>query len=188
MLPKCLNNNRMCNWLDKYWFTQHNITETWCYLFTIESTSCVLSAWQDGKTKTEDPEDPLVSSFSFWHWLLDICQHLILYYSINNPRLSLLLAPNLLWQLIMLQVLGSLQFFLLSLFLFRHKIQNFCWLNAPLYNVYPVTTCVLIIEVTHSPSVLVSCALINVFMVRSNCRYLQQLGPSVIFFLWHPRT
>lgn len=44
-----------------------------------------------------------------------------------------------------------------------------------------LTSCALMAEVGRAPSVLVSRAVINVSMVWSNCRYLQQLGPSVIF-------
>lgn len=171
---------------------------TWQNAFTVTST-CVLSAWRHGVTEPEDPKEPLVSSFSFWHWLLDICHHLILYYSINNPPpLSSLLAPNLLWQLIMLQVLRVAS----VLYSFQHCLHlryAIIFITSDHYTVHytasptphpppSITTCVLIREVTRSPSVLVCRAVINVFMVWSKCRYLQQLGPSVIFFLWHPWT
>lgn len=83
------------------WYNQENeyliikhIETTWSYLFIVSlSTSCVLSAWQDSAAETEDPKDPLVSSLSFWHWLLDICHHLILYYSINNPPFIFITGP-----------------------------------------------------------------------------------------------
>lgn len=109
------------------------------------------------------------------------------------PNLSLLLAPNLLWHLIMLQVLwvSSVAYsfqhcFVLFLSMLHHNIYKFC--TERFYGVFPAATCVLKREVTRSLSVLFSCAVINVFMVWSKCRYLKQLGPSVIFFLWHHWT
>lgn len=99
---------------------------TWPNPLTVSlSISCVLSVWQHCATETEDPKEPLVSSFSFWHWLLDICHHLILYYSVNSspsPHSSLLLAPNLLWHLIMLQVLWVTS----VLYSFPHCFVLFC--------------------------------------------------------------
>lgn len=155
----------------------------------ISALSGVLSGWQHAVPDPEDPKEPLVSSVSFWHWLLDICHHFILHYSYNTcppsaPRpLSLLLAPNLLWQLIMFQVLwltpapcsSQLRLCLSS----DRTISNF-WSFC--------CRSVTISEVKRSPSVPVSRAVINVFTLWSKCRYLQQLGPSVIFLTVTPLT
>lgn len=134
-------------------------------------------------------KEPLVSSSSFWHWLVDICH----FYSTTVSKthcLSLLLALNLSWQLIMLQVLGSLHFIL------SHSY-CLCVCNAIIFTTWDnqmvhYTSCPHfskgshIREVVCVPSVLLRWAVINVFMVWSKCRYLHQLGPSVMFFLWHP--
>lgn len=105
------------------------------------STSCVLSAWQHGATETENPKEPLVSSFSPWHWLLEICHHLILYYSISNPPFIFITALKSLVTInhdpSSLSCVTSSPLTALSLFFLYHNIHHFWSPNGPLFSVSP---------------------------------------------------
>lgn len=129
-------------------------------------------------------KDPRLSQLWFLQQPWDIRQHLILYYCINEPiylRDRLLISTD---RQSCYKLARSLHFFTSSLrtlrahMLLRKTPDDSTRRRSTFVR---LTSCALMAEVGRAPSVLVSRAVINVSMVWSNCRYLQQLGPSVIF-------